>query len=64
MCTEPQKTTYNQSQMGKENLLKHSVLKYVMALDDILCVNLKKMKRTKNTHQKIKKGRKMEIKKT
>lgn len=47
MCTEPQKTTYNQSQMGKENLLKHSVLKYVMALDDILCVNLKQWKEQK-----------------
>ena len=40
---EPQKTTYNQSKMGKEKLLKHSVLKHAVALSDILCVNLKKI---------------------
>lgn len=61
---EPQKTTYNQSKMGKEKLLKHSVLKHAVALSDILCVNLKKnWKQQQNTHQKIKKERKMEIRK-
>lgn len=55
---EPQKTTYNQSKMGKEKLLKHSVLKHAVALSDILCVNLKKIEN--NNKIPIKRSRKEE----
>lgn len=55
---EPQKTTYNQNKMGKEKLLKHSVLKHAVALSDILCVNLKKIEN--NNKIPIKSSRKEE----